>query len=133
MAGETNLEKLLATLLPRLLDDEYVFCSMENARYGEHKELEPLATFAESEGLTLIVPKNRADQYGLRYDSVYRCITLMVHSNLDAVGLTAAVSTKLAEHGISANIIAAYYHDHIFVPVEKADRALAALNEFIRI
>ncbi|WP_238326176.1 ACT domain-containing protein [Marinomonas sp. S3726] len=55
---------------------------------------------------------------------------MTVHSSLDAVGLTAAVATKLAEHDISANVIAAYYHDHIFVQKEKADAALQALKSF---
>ncbi|MCB1704295.1 MAG: ACT domain-containing protein [Halioglobus sp.] len=63
----------------------------------------------------------------LRYESVFRCITLTVHSSLIAVGLTAAVSGTLAAHNISANIIAAFFHDHLFVPQEDAERALAAL------
>ena len=77
----------------------------------------------------MVVARQDADRAGLAYDSVFRCITLNVHSSLEAVGLTAAVSGKLAETGISANVIAAYYHDHIFVPAEKADAALSALNE----
>ena len=50
-----------------------------------------------------------------------------MHSSLIAVGLTAAVSGTLAAHNISANIIAAFFHDHLFVPQEDAERALAAL------
>ncbi len=115
-----------------LLDDDYVFCSFENARYGDHKELEPLAAFSEAEGLTLLVLKNRADRYGIHYESVFKCITLTVHSSLDAVGLTAAVSAKLVEYGITANVFAAYYHDHIFVQAERAEQALIALSEFAR-
>ena len=132
MVGKTNPSGLLASISPELLDDEYVFCSVENASYGDLKELAPLATFSEAEGLTLVVPKSLADEYGLRYESVFKGITLTVNSSLDAVGLTAAVSTKLAEHGISANVIAAYYHDHVFVQAGRAEQALVALSEFAK-
>lgn len=63
------------------------------------------------------------------YESLFKQITLTVYSSLDALGLTAAVARKLASHGISANVVAAYYHDHIFVQKEKADEALLALKE----
>lgn len=129
MTGETNLGKMLASLQPHLHDEEYIFCTMGNGRYGDHSELEPIACFMEAEGLTLVIPKPRADQHGIAYDGVFRCITLSVHSSLDAVGLTAVVATKLAEHHISANIIAAYYHDHVFVQANYAKIALAALEE----
>ena len=129
MAGETDLAKMLASLQPHLHDEEYIFCTMGNGRYGDHTELEPIASFMEAEGLTLVIPKPRADQHGIAYDSVFRCITLSVHSSLDAVGLTAVVANKLAEHHISANVIAAYYHDHVFVQTHHAEAALAALKE----
>lgn len=80
--------------------------------------------------MTLILLKETAVKYGLTFDSVFGCITLTVHSSLDAVGLTAAVSKKLSDRKISANIVAGFYHDHIFVPAEKADLALKALSEF---
>lgn len=128
MTSEKNLEKLLAEMSPRLIDGEYVFCSLENGRYGDHAELFPLASFVEDEGLTLVIPRAKADEHGLGYESVFRCITLSVHSSLDAVGLTAAISTRLAEQGISANVIAAFHHDHIFVQAASAERAMAALE-----
>ena len=83
-------------------------------------------------GADLLVAKENADKAGFNYESIFKGITLKVHSSLEAVGLTAAVSNKLAEKGISANVIAAYYHDHIFVQAENADAALSALNEFSR-
>ena len=132
MTGEKNLHKLLQSMAPSLIAGEFVFCSFEKSRYGDHSDLEPIATFAESEGLTLVIPKSRADEYGIRYESVFRCITLKVHSSLDAIGLTAAFSTKLTEHGISANVIAGYYHDHIFVQDELAGNAIAAIDELTR-
>ncbi|MGX9462600.1 ACT domain-containing protein [Shewanella sp. A14] len=129
MVGETNLTALLASMSPVLLDDEYVFCSVQG-QYGDYQALSPLATFRESEGLTLVVTKAAAVAEGLSFESVFKGITLTVHSSLDAVGLTAAVAAKLTEKGISANVIAAYYHDHIFVQSEKAVLAIEALNEF---
>lgn len=132
MAGEKNLGKLVAFLSPVLISGEYVFCTFQGAQYGDYLDLEPIAAIRESQGLTLVVPKNKADDKNLSYESVFKGITLGVHSSLDAVGLTAVFSSKLSEHGISANVIAGYYHDHIFVQKDAADKALAALNELAR-
>lgn len=129
MTGEKNLEKLLSAMSPAIRAGEFVFCSFEKARYGDHSELEPIAAFTEREGLTLVIPKSKADEHGIKYESVFSCITLTVHSSLDAVGLTAAFSNKLAEHGISANVMAGYFHDHIFVQNELAEKAIAAISE----
>ncbi len=131
VVGETNLSKLLGTMSPKLMSDEYVFCSVQG-EYQDFHELSPLASYREDEGLTLVLSKAAAIANQLSFESVFKGITLTVHSSLDAVGLTAAVSTKLAEKGISANVIAAYYHDHIFVQVEKAELAIEALTEFRR-
>lgn len=130
MTGELDLDKCLASLAPQMMRSEFVFCSIPDATYGDFVELRPVASFREAEGLTLVVDKTVADKSGLAYDAVFRGITLNVHSSLEAVGLTAAVAAKLAENGISANVIAAFFHDHIFVPSEKADRALSALKEW---
>ena len=132
MVGETDLSKLLESLAPHLMDGYFVFCTIQDAKYGDFAELLPIASFREAEGLTLLVAKANADKAGFNYESIFKGISLKVHSSLEAVGLTAAVSSKLAERGISANVIAAYYHDHIFVQAEKADAALSALNEFSR-
>jgi hypothetical protein len=132
MAGEKNLPKLLQTMFPTLIPGEFVFCSFKKAGYGDHSDLEPFAAVTESEGLTLIIPKSNADKHQLVYESIFRCITLNVHSSLDAVGLTAAVSNKLANYDISANVIAGYFHDHIFVQSQLADNAITAINELTR-
>ena len=129
MTGERNLEKLLTSLSPVLLDGEFVFLSFENARYGDYVGLEPIAALAEKEGLSLVVPRTKAEEHGLSYESVFRRITLEVHSSLDAVGLTAALANKLTEHGISANVMAGYFHDHLFVQSQEAESAVAALSE----
>jgi uncharacterized protein len=129
MAGEEDLDTLLALLQPSLLPGDFVFCTAANLKYGDFAELQPLASYQEEEGLTLVLAKQSADVPGLAYDAVFQCITLMVHSSLEAVGLTAAVSGKLAANGISANVIAAYHHDHVFVPKNKAQLALQLLTE----
>ncbi|MGF1863966.1 ACT domain-containing protein [Enterovibrio norvegicus] len=131
MAGIKALDQLLASMHPALIDGDWVFCTVSGT-LSEYIALNPRATFQEEEGMTLLVSKSAADQAGLNYEGVYKQITLTVHSSLDAVGLTAAVANKLADNGISANVIAAYYHDHIFVQAEKADPALAALLEFVQ-
>lgn len=132
MAGETDLKKMLASLKPNLHNEEYIFGTFPQANYGDHPELEPIATFAEAEGLTLVIPRHRADEHGIPYEAVFKCITLSVHSSLEAVGLTAVIASKLTEKGISANVIAAFYHDHVFVQANHAEAALAALEELAR-
>jgi len=127
MSGETSLNRLLTNMSPTLRDGYYVFCTSKDADYGDFTETKPFATIKEAEGLTLVLLKEVADQTGLKYDSTLRCITLNVHSSLEAVGLTAAVSTVLAENQISANMIAGFFHDHIFVPSESANNALGLL------
>lgn len=130
MAGETDLDKLIALMQPTLLEGEYVFCTLEEGTFRDAAELEPLATYQEEEGLSLLLQKARAESAGLGFHSVFRGITLSVHSSLDAVGFTAAVAGKLAANGIPSNVIAARYHDHVFVPVERAELALQLLTEF---
>lgn len=127
--GGRDLRKLLAAMEPRLLTDEYVFCTVPEPQQDAIAGLPALATFREAQGLSLILERSVADHNGLVYGPVMRCISLTVHSALEAVGLTAAVSTRLARHGISANVIAAYFHDHLFVPAERAVEALERLLE----
>ncbi|MEZ8966338.1 ACT domain-containing protein [Vibrio breoganii] len=129
MSGIKELDQLLKSMKPHLVDGEFVFCTVEG-KLSDYVELDPVGTFIEPEGLTLVLERSVAEQHQLSFDGAFRMITLTVHSSLEAVGLTAAVSTKLAEKGISANVIAAYYHDHIFVQAAKAELALQALNEF---
>ncbi|WP_371931265.1 ACT domain-containing protein [Nioella sp. MMSF_3534] len=88
----------------------------------------PLATFVEEEGLSLILSEADATASGLPTDMPMARITLTVHSALDGVGLTAAVATALADAGIPCNMVAAFHHDHAFVPLADAPRALAILK-----
>ena len=128
MSGEIDLDKLIGSMQPVLSEQEYVFASLEK---DSPFSIEELAPFCENEGLTVIVSKTNADVSGLSYQGVFQCITLNVHSSLEAVGLTAAVSSALADVGISANVVAAYYHDHIFVPIAKANQALSCLLQLV--
>jgi len=128
MSGITDLNTLLQSMQPQLLETEWVFYSVKG-RLGDYLALNPIATFMEPEGLTLVLEKLEAIKAGLVFEQTFCQITLSVHSSLEAVGLTAAVAAKLTAKGISANVIAAYYHDHIFVPSAKASAALIALQE----
>ena len=128
MAGETDLNALLGDLRPSLSPSTYVFCTVEGARYGDLAHTQPLASITEREGLTLVMTQAYADQADLAYEGTFRCITLDVHSSLEAVGLTAAVADVLGRHGISANVLAGYHHDHVFVPEHQAEAALACLR-----
>ncbi len=127
MSGERNLAILMQSMNPQLDPDDYVFCSVP---FGEEVGLtgDAWAMIRESEGVTLTLTRTAADRNRLPYEALFRRITLNVHSSLEAVGLTAAVSNRLAEWEISANVVAGFYHDHIFVPSADADRALAALE-----
>lgn len=127
MSGIVELSTLLQSLVPRLIEGEHVFCSVPEM-LPDYVILDPVATIRESEGLTLILPAAVAEREGFSFKGRYRQITLTVHSSLEAVGLTAAVSAALAASDIPANMVAGYYHDHIFVPSDKADQALQLLN-----
>ena len=130
MTGETNLEKLIQNMKPEINKGEYVFCTIKDEK--QLAEIKPLGTFLEKEGTTLILSKTQADELSLPYSLVCAWITLNVHSSLEAVGLTAAVSKALTEANISCNVVAAYYHDHIFVPINDAERAMEVLQNLSR-
>lgn len=126
MVGEKNLETLLANMEPSLRPGTFVFATTEQPTVPAG--LNPVGVFREDEGLTMILRVEEAARAGLAASSPLRCITLTVHSSLDAVGLTAAFATELATHGISANVMAGYYHDHIFVGADDAEQAVEALK-----
>ena len=127
MAGETKLSALLGSMRPELHPGEYVFTSTPDAAVPAG--VAPVVTVAEEEGLTMVLRKEHADRLGLEYDYVAGWITLRVHSALEAVGLTAAVSATLAHGGLSCNVVAGFYHDHLFVPHDTAARAVKLLED----
>jgi uncharacterized protein len=127
MLGETDLAVLLQSMKPRLLEGEYIFCSV-SPQVVDWCDPTPLCMFREDEGITLILRREDADRRHLSYVSVFRMITLTVHSSLEAVGFLAAIATQLAQHGISTNPISAFYHDHLFIPASDADKAMVVLQ-----
>ncbi|GAA4627325.1 ACT domain-containing protein [Actinoallomurus vinaceus] len=127
VTGETDLRRLLAGLDPVLHDGEYVFVTLPDRETPPGTR--PVFVFEEDEGRTLVLPRAEAEEAGL--DGVFPSawITLRIHSSLEAVGMMAAIATALAEAGISCNAVSAFYHDHLFVPPDRARDAVAALRD----
>ncbi|SLN11205.1 ACT domain protein [Roseovarius albus] len=123
---DTN--EMIRQMRPALRDGSYHFVHVADTELAARAMLMSIASFAEDEGLSLILPSAALSELGLIDDMPMRCITLQVHSALDGVGLTAAVATVLAENGIPCNMVAAYHHDHAFVPAESAEEAVALLE-----
>lgn len=122
---EHDLTTLLRSMQPELHRGAFAFVALPG---DEGISLsETIATFREAEGMTVVVAEETAARRG--WPVLFRAawITLTVHSDLAAVGLTAAFARALSEAGISCNVMAAAYHDHIFVPLDDGPRALAAL------
>lgn len=122
----SDLSRLLAALAPQLHDGVYALCQLgpEMDALARHA----VVTVREAEGVTVVVPEARALRAGAKILFRAAWVTLDVHSDLHAVGLTAAVATALAEAGIACNVVAGACHNHLFVPVEQAQHALAALQ-----
>ena len=129
---QTNLQAMLATLSPSLDPTEMVFCCLGGFPDLSKLPTEPFALIKEEEGWTVILERRMADALDWIYEGVFCKITLEVNSSLDAVGLTAVVATELTKYDISANVVAAYFHDHIFVPYSRANAALECLESLQR-
>lgn len=125
MSGESDLKRLLQNMAPQLRPEEFVFCCFADFRMPAG--VDPICTFREADGLTAIIERSQADRAHVVSEFVARLITLTVHSSLGAVGFLASVATALARAGIPCNAVAAYHHDHLFVPADRADEAMAVL------
>jgi hypothetical protein len=131
MAGETNLQTLLNGMQPLLSSTPFTFTTIAS-RHELPDFIEILASFKEDEGESLIAPLDDVARAGLMHSGPWAKISLTIHSSLSAVGLTAAIATALADIGISANVVAAYFHDHVFVPWDRRDEAMEALTRLKR-
>lgn len=127
MSPEHDLNRLLASLDPQLQPEEWVFCGL--ATDEDPSLFSPALVFREREGTTVLVLRSEAARAGL--DSTYPCrwITLGANSDLDAVGLLAVVTGRIAAAGISCNVVSAYHHDHLLVPVAAAESVMELLRE----
>lgn len=127
MSGLKDLDSVLAAL-DATPQGVYVFASVHSIPEG----LQPFATIQEDEGITVVVAEDDAREAGLPTDERYALITLGVHSALDSVGMTATITQTLASRSISCNVIAGYYHDHLFVHVDRATEAASILDNLAR-
>ena len=133
--GGLELSKLVASMTPTLHVETFVFAHIPEASVDVKSELQIRARcsaemlFRESEGLTLILSKALAEECSLEYVFPCKKITLAVHSSLEAVGFMAVISARLSRAGISTNPVSGFYHDHLFIPVEKADAAVEELRQ----
>lgn len=128
MSGEKDLQVLLKSMKPEHVSGDYVFCKVENVKDININEIEMF--FKEKEAFTIIIKKEIADVLQIEYSTVMSWVTLTVHSSLEAVGLTAAFSKALSDHQISCNVVAAFYHDHIFVNKKDTQKAMEILHSF---
>ena len=128
MTGEKNLDKLLKTMKPKLNAGDYIFFTVKELKKINITEI--ILFFREEEGVTIVLEKRVADRLKLDYTFITSWITLTVHSSLEAVGLTAAFSKALTNEKVSCNVVAGYFHDHIFVDKKDAEIAMTVLNRF---
>jgi uncharacterized protein len=128
MSGETNLEILLKSMEPVLDPRPFGFAVVE-AFAAVPDKIQPFALIREEEGVTVIATLADLDKSGLSQAETWAKISLKVHSSLSAVGLTARFATALSDEGISANVVAGFYHDHIFVQWDRSGDAMRALRQ----
>lgn len=132
MSGETDLDKMLKTLEPVLDPRRFCFVSIPGMPIAKAVEFDPVALFLEREGLSIVAEDTMLADHIAGDTPRFRMISLTLHSSLEAVGLTAALSTALAEAGISANVIAGTLHDHVFVPEARCGDAMDVLKSLSR-
>jgi len=128
MKGSRDLKFLLKNMEPIHVIGEYVFTTISRETL-EKLVTPPLLIYREDEAITVIIEKTVAEIHKLDFESVWGLISLSIHSDLIAVGFLAAVTNALAEASISTNVVSAFYHDHLFVPIERVSDAISLLRE----
>ena len=124
MAGLTDLDEMLASLSVERRAGVFTVVAADEPVVLDH---DVQALVVEDEGTTAVVEVAAARRRGWEVEFEAAWLTLTVHSSLEAVGLTAAVSAALAGEDIACNVLAAFHHDHLLVPVDRVDDAIAAL------
>lgn len=126
MVGEKDLAELIRTMSPKLNKGEYVFATVSDIDKINREDT--IFEFKEEEGVTIVVERSKADELALSYEYISSWITLMVHFSLETIGLTALFSTEIVKYAISSNVVAGYYHDHIFVDKKDGKKAIKVLR-----
>jgi len=126
MSGQTNLSVVLKSLKISCDNTEYGFATVDNKTLPVDDEI--LGTFKEAEGLTIIAEKDFLQRKGMSFEGSYAKLTIDVYTSLELVGLTAVLASKLAENKIPANVVAGYFHDHIFVQYNLRKKAIEAIE-----
>ena len=127
MSGETDLGRILASLAVRQREGVYVFAFIPP---GEPlPDIAIAAMVSELEGTSVVVGLEAAEAMGLAYEFEAAWLSLTSHTSLDAVGVTASLSTALAMRGIPCNVIAGFHHDHVLVPIDRVDDAMQAIDQ----
>ena len=127
MASSKDLSHLLGSMTPVLLPKTYVFLTVKPGE--KSPDVEHVMRFDEAEGVTLIAEKTTVEESGHAYEFPCRMITLNIHSSLEAVGFLAVITTHLAKLGVGVNPVSGFYHDHLFIPADRADDVMTALVE----
>ena len=97
---------------------------------------EPFSSvIVDRDEVSLVIPEEAFDDFRARLVGcevgaiTYRLITFDVVLPLNLVGFMAAVSSVLAQGGISIMAYAAFSRDHLLVPVDQYEQAITLLEQ----
>lgn len=119
---------MIANMTPELRVGRFIFVTIDEPDLAQSLSAEAISIFREDEGISMILPVDLAEKHRLNTDHNMACITLTVYSSLEGVGLTSAVASALGQHNIPCNMVAAFHHDHVFVPFDMCDQAMEVLT-----